>query len=1386
MPSLLRRLLRLIIFCLVCGQAPLALAGPQTLQTPDTSDLPPALAPWTDFVLHGAGEKLCPPQGDRPDVRFCLFPSRLGLDVADTGARFTLEARRYTEGPVPLPSGNGVWIEEVRQGGTVVPVLTGPGGPHVWLEAGEHVLTGRLGWSVAPASLTLPPDIGLVGLTRQGVAAPVDVSPAGELRLAPPKAPKPVQNRETVRVFRLLTDGVPLTVTTLYRLEVSGLARSVTLAGAVPAGSVPLAVRAPVPAGLGPDGSLILDAGPGRYEIEVVARYPGKVASVGPAVCPYGREIWSFAAGEGREVRPEGVPGIDPKTSEVPAPWQGWPAFAVTTGNSLTLAELGRGAPAGRDALTLSREIWLDFSGQGLSVRDTLAGENRRSWRLALLAPGILGRVTASGQDQPVVLLGQDGPAGIELRQSHLNVVARSRYPEVSAALPAGGFDREFERVTAILHLPPGWSLISASGPDTVTGGLLSQWTLLDLFLVFLLAVAAFSLRGPLAGAALGLFLLLSWHAPDAPTTIWIFVLAGLGLLRAAGDVGRLAGHPAFRRVALTLFFLSMASLAVLAVPFVARELRLAVAPQIGMPLSVSPAGLALPMAANEAMPAPVASAPRGKAKDAAPQRAMAMVAGAPAADAERLEFDPNALMQTGPAMPTWNFASVGLSWRGPVAVGETFRLTLVPPLVSRGLGFARVLLLGLALLALFDRERVRRLAAPASPASPAAPTAPSGPGVGPTTVGVGVLLLVLTGGPALAVAVDFPPRELLDVLRERLVEPPRCLPHCLGSPGLDVSLKGDVLTLAYALDAAARVVAPLPVVSEGWRPLTATVDGKPAAGLVRQGGELAVLLEPGSHSLVMSGAAPQTVSFTIAAPLSPDRVRVVAPSYRVQGLDERGVMTGPLELTRAETAAAGPAKAGIAGADVPPFFAVRRSLDFGLTFEVATEVVRRSPVATAAVATVPLLAGELPDAAGVSVAGGQAVVRFAPGQERVSWRSKLPAAPQLTLTAPNDPALAETWTVSAAALYDITFDGPPPVAWLSAQGRYAPRFVPWPGERLIVGVSRPEIAPGEYLTLEQAGLVVRQGPQTRDATVTMSFRAAKGGRHVVTLPAGAEITRLAVAGRETLPTGAPNEVGFALPPGVTEVVLNFRERIPLGFGVQTPAVDLGLAGTNVDVTLELPADRWLLAVHGATPLGPAVLYWGWLAAVAAMGLGLSCQKDTPLTRLGWLAYALGLSQASPENFVLAVAWIAALGWRRRHPIAQGAVVFNIVQVLLVLLALAGFEALYETLGAGLLGLPRMQVAGNGSTVTMLRWTFDRVAGAVPVCGAHTAPMLVFRGLMLLWALWLAWSLLRWLRWGFDSLTAGGGWRKTTVALRLPGRGRPAAGPATVGKEGEK
>ncbi len=54
----------------------------------------------------------------------------------------------------------------------------------------------------------------------------------------------------------------------------------------------------------------------------------------------------------------------------------------------------------------------------------------------------------------------------------------------------------------------------------------------------------------------------------------------------------------------------------------------------------------------------------------------------------------------------------------------------------------------------------------------------------------------------------------------------------------------------------------------------------------------------------------------------------------------------------------------------------------------------------------------------------------------------------------------------------------------------------------------------------------------------------------------------------------------------------------------------------------------------------------------------------------------------------------------------------------------------------------------------------DRV-DAVPVQGhVLSAPLLVYRLLMLAWALWLAWALVGWIRWGWESFAMGGHWRQ--------------------------
>jgi len=40
-----------------------------------------------------------------------------------------------------------------------------------------------------------------------------------------------------------------------------------------------------------------------------------------------------------------------------------------------------------------------------------------------------------------------------------------------------------------------------------------------------------------------------------------------------------------------------------------------------------------------------------------------------------------------------------------------------------------------------------------------------------------------------------------------------------------------------------------------------------------------------------------------------------------------------------------------------------------------------------------------------------------------------------------------------------------------------------------------------------------------------------------------------------------------------------------------------------------------------------------------------------------------------------------------------------------------------------------------------------------------SVPMLVYRGAMLAWSLWLALALLRWLKWGWGAFASGGLWR---------------------------
>jgi hypothetical protein len=81
------------------------------------------------------------------------------------------------------------------------------------------------------------------------------------------------------------------------------------------------------------------------------------------------------------------------------------------------------------------------------------------------------------------------------------------------------------------------------------------------------------------------------------------------------------------------------------------------------------------------------------------------------------------------------------------------------------------------------------------------------------------------------------------------------------------------------------------------------------------------------------------------------------------------------------------------------------------------------------------------------------------------------------------------------------------------------------------------------------------------------------------------------------------------------------------------------------------------------------------------------------------------------------------------------------------------------SLPVGLLGTPDMHIAGQDSYGNVLNWFADRSDSALPTAAVISVPIWVYKVLILIWALWLSFALLRWLPWVWKCFSSDGYWR---------------------------
>ena len=1358
------------------------------------AELPATLRDWLPWAQQGQPPLGCPaaPEGD---AAVCVWPGRLQLAAGAREATFRLDVQVFgAPARVALPGEAGAWPQDVRVAGKALPVTEADDHPAVWLAPGTHVVEGRITWAEMPQNLAVPPGLGAIVVTSDGATQARAPDGEGRLWLRAVVNPEEATDSITVQTVRLVDDDLPLTVTTAFELRVAGRARAVELPLALLPGLRAMQLDSPLPARLAEDGRLVVQARPGDWRIQLTARLNAPVQALTLPEGAAAEEVWVVKAEPAlRLIRPEGPTSVDPRQVEMPEGWRALPAFRLKPGETLKLTELQRGnAKPAPDALTLTRRLWLDFDGRGLTASDEFKGQLSASSRLAMAAPGQLGRAALAGEDQPITRLDANGPAGFEVRQSKAQIQADSRWPR-DGALPASGWSTTVDRLDATLELPPGWRLLHAQGPSRADGAWVSMWTLWDFFFVLLAALAAYRLLGWRVGVLLGVALALTWHTPGSPPAALWFGLLALTALARVLPAGR--GQRIFARSRVAVAGL----LVLVLLPFTVQEIREAIYPSLerrGLVMAETPAPDMVRVVEAE-MPAPAMMAIEPEPSHAErrksaspPQKSIS-----PYASNDLARVDPGARVQTGPGLPTWRWNRYPLSWSGPVTPEQTLDLWLLPPWATALLKLAGLALLAAALAAVAGWQP------PRMPRLPRAGTATAAA----LLLGLGLAITPTPGDaappktdrapPTEAGGLAWPSDEQLQALRGKLAAPPDCLPHCAELARLLVSAQGSAVQLRAEIHAQALVAVPLPGQGTGWQPGSVLLDGQPAATRRDDEGQLWAAVPAGVHQLVLTADVGPASGLDIALPLPPRVLQSELKGWTLAGLDPRGQSTGAITLSR--EAGAGGARVEDAGTQrdaLAPLVRVDRRLELGLRWQVVTRIERIAPSRAPLRVRWALLPGEAVGDAGVTVAdeGGVKTASLQlGGDDAVEVASSLQPADTLTLQASKAPNQVERWTLAASPQWHVDASGLPPTA-LQQGGEWLPEWRPWPGEALKLAVRKPAGVGGQTLTLDSVKTTLEPGERSTVVQLAMKLRASLGGPHTLKLPAGAELQGVQINGQNLALQLRDGALSLPLTPGAQSVDIRWREPRGMGALWRHEGLRLSLPGVNDALQLDAPDDRIVLAVGGPL-IGPAVLIWGVLVVVLAIAWFAPRGVPGLMGRPAWLILALGVAPVSLWALAVLAGWFGVLEARRRwgglsaaRPPegarsageAEGAPVTGrrwlhiVVQLLLVLWTLFAIAALLNVLRTGLLGYPNLLVAGPGSNSHELNWLSDRFTDHTASAWVVSAPVWAYRVLMLGWALWLAASLLKWVTWAWRCFSEGGAWPEKAVVVTRPEEGR--------------
>lgn len=478
--------------------------------------VPDDLYKWKDWAVYGEENKLCPRGVNNRNI--CDWYTEIILSKENNKIKFSQEIKVNQKTNVRIVGDENYIVDFVvvssKESNKVeeMPVIYINGYPTINLNKGQYKINGYAESSRLEDKISIP----------QNVTSVLIMDNKDNIRLADiknnvvfwnniPKINKKqeeINNNEIITVYRELIDGFPLKLNTYLRIMITGEERVVDIKDLLIENFEVVNVESNLPVNISNmDISILARAGDYLIKIEKVSNESDPIN-----IKNSNHEgLWVFQENNMiRTVSLENIKRINPNQFiKIPFNVNNKQSFYLEKNESFKIKTIQSGYQENKNEnISLSRDMWLSFSGDRIYFKDKIRSENIS--RINYKNDNIIGNVKIDNEDSYISI--KDKKEGFEVRKNKANIEVEGLYSgSIFKEMKILGIDRNVDSYSLSLHLPPGWSVFHVINGN-IKNSYFSKWQLIDFFIMFLITVIVFKRWGLKSSIITILTMLLIYH----------------------------------------------------------------------------------------------------------------------------------------------------------------------------------------------------------------------------------------------------------------------------------------------------------------------------------------------------------------------------------------------------------------------------------------------------------------------------------------------------------------------------------------------------------------------------------------------------------------------------------------------------------------------------------------------------------------------------------------------------------------------------------------------------------------------------------------------------------------------------------------------------------